>query len=66
MMMDFSQALHMMKLGDKVARVGWNGVYIYLTGDDVPHIAMMTLRQKPTQWLVAQVDLLAEDWSILR
>ena len=78
--MTFGSAIEAMKLGNKVARKGWNGkgMYVYLikgkelkstTNETVigdPFITMKTATgsHKPG-WLASQADMLSEDWEII-
>jgi hypothetical protein len=75
--LSFSDALHMLKLGKKVARTGWNGSGLCLEVQRPDAYSKMTLpyifisypeNAKTTpgarcQWLASQTDLMAEDWT---
>ena len=75
----FGDALHMAKLGKKVARSGWNGKGLWVEMQRPDVHSKMTLPylylSYPTDavntpgarvpWLASQTDILAEDWSIL-
>jgi hypothetical protein len=75
--MNFGQALHYLKEGEKVARVGWNGNGMHCFGRFPDSNSKMThpyfvitipgceegTRMLP--WQPAQVDLFAEDWEIV-
>lgn len=71
--MDFSAALRELKLGNRIARMGWNGRGMWLglqTPDDkskmtLPYIYMKTADNHLVPWLASQTDLLAEDWMIV-
>ena len=68
--MNFGKAVENLKLGERVARAGWNGkgMYIYLTIFDnfEPCITMHTAQgTEQPGWLASQADIFAEDWSIL-
>lgn len=75
MIMDFSDALRLIKAGKNVARMGWNGkdMYIFLmpgttvqvddrTFDCHSHIDMKTVQGYIVPWLASQTDLLENDW----
>lgn len=76
--MDFSKALTCLKLGLKVCRNGWNGKGMYLTlipagnamwqsYDMQDCIGMKTADNKMQPgWLPSQVDMLAEDWEVVK
>ncbi len=75
----FSDALHMLKLGKKVARKGWNGSGLWLEVQRPDANSKMTLpyifisypeNAKTTPgakcpWLASQTDLMAEDWTVI-
>ena len=77
----FGDALHMLKLGKRIARTGWNGKGMWLvlihpgnamhtsaagSFDMQPCIGMKTADGKMQPgWLCSQNDMLAEDWQIL-
>jgi hypothetical protein len=74
-MMNFGDAIRVLKLGGKVARAGWNGKGMWLvlgTPDGrlaengyplLPFIAMKTADDKMLcGWLASQTDILSEDW----
>lgn len=69
----FSQALVALKMGDLVARRGWNGKGMYLalqTPDagskmSLPYIYMKTADGHLVPWLASQTDLLSDDWIAL-
>jgi len=71
--MNFGQAIEALKLGQKVARAGWNGknMWLALQRPDahskmtLPYIYMFTAQGDLVPWLASQTDVLAEDWSIL-
>jgi hypothetical protein len=74
---DFSEALHHIKTGQRIARVGWNGKGMFLfhlpnwnytdgkqdNYPNLPFIAMKTADDKVVPWLASQTDILAEDWT---
>jgi hypothetical protein len=73
--MNFGDALNALKLGNKVARDGWNGkgMWIELIADDNqmfkdrplrPYLMMATAQQDYVPWVASQSDILAEDWFI--
>lgn len=77
----FGDALHMLKLGKRVARAGWNGkgmwlklvpvdlankiAFEYSALNALPWIGMKTADEKFVPWLASQTDVLAEDWVII-
>lgn len=75
--MTFSQALHYLKEGHKVARKGWNGKGMWLTiipagnasfkGYDMQDCIGMKTADNNMQpgWLASQNDLLSSDWEII-
>ena len=70
-MMNFSEALAILKKGGRVARTGWNGKGMWLriqTPDPVskmtlPYIYMKTADDQFVPWLASQTDLLVNDWE---
>lgn len=77
--MSFGNAIECLKLGDKVARKGWNGKGMYLTlvtswngnvaplPEDyklLPWIAMKTADNGVVPWLASQTDMLTDDWCV--
>ena len=78
-LLNFGDALMLLKNGQKVARLGWNGVGLWLELQ-VPDVnSKMTLpyifisypeNAKTTPgtrvpWLASQTDMLAEDWYVV-
>jgi len=75
----FGDAVHMLKLGKKVQRAGWNGKGLALELQVPDAHSKMTLpyifMSYPTNaqntpgarvpWLASQTDALAEDWIVL-
>ena len=77
----FGDAIHLLKMGKRVCRAGWNGKGMWLMlvpeaiADAVafqcaalsayPWIGMKTADEKFIPWLASQADVLAEDWMIL-
>ena len=72
-MMNFGQALTMLKVGDTVTREGWNGkgMWLKLQFPDanskmtLPYIYMSTTQGDLVPWLASQTDMLAEDWEMV-
>jgi len=75
--LNFSEALNLLKVGDKVCRKGWNGKGMYLILEKLfthtpirdnmvmqPFISMKTVDNTFVPWLASQTDLLANDWEI--
>ena len=78
--MSFGLAVEALRLGKRVCRAGWNGkgvwlVYVNPVGqginDDAPYykvipwIGMKTADDKIVPWLASQIDVLADDWTII-
>ena len=69
--MTFSEALSILKGGEKVQRIGWNGkgMFIMLQLPDenskmsLPYIFMYTAQGDFVPWLASQTDLLSDDWQ---
>ena len=77
----FGDALHMLKLGKRVARSGWNGkgmwlklvpadladkiAFEYAALNALPWIGMKTADEKFVPWLASQTDVLAEEWMVI-
>ena len=69
--MDFGHALHALKCGDKVTRLGWNGkdMWLALQVPDanskmtLPYVYMRTAQGDLVPWLASQSDILASDWQ---
>lgn len=73
----FGDALHLLKLGKKLARSGWNGKGLWLelqvpdanSKMTLPYIFMsypQDAQNTPgamVPWLASQTDMLAEDWT---
>ena len=71
--MDFSEALHALKYGQKIQRVGWNGkgMWLALQVPDahskmtLPYIYMSTAQGDLVPWLASQTDILVADWQVV-
>jgi hypothetical protein len=71
--MDIGSAVENMRMGERVARPGWNGkgMWIALQKPDenskmtLPYVYMKTADDKLVPWLCSQADLLAVDWEIV-
>lgn len=71
--MKFGEAVEELKIGNSVARKGWNGKGMSLelqTPDEhskmtLPYIFMNTVSGDRVPWLASQTDILSEDWYIL-
>lgn len=71
--LSFGDALLALKSGKKVQRAGWNGkgMWIHLQTPDKnskmghPYVYMSDVAGKLFPWSPNQLDVLAEDWSIL-
>lgn len=70
--MHFSQALKQMKVGDSLARDGWNVKGLFVRAQfpdenskmDVPYLYIdaTALGGERNPWVPSQTDLFAEDW----
>lgn len=73
-LMNFGQAIELLKDGQKVARIGWNGkgMWLKLQRPDehskmtLPYIYMKTADDRLVPWLASQTDVLSEDWVIVK
>jgi len=71
--MDIGEAIHMMRDGAKVTRIGWNGPGQFLqlqTPDEnskmrKPYIYISPVDGELVPWLASQTDLLATDWTVV-
>ena len=67
---NYSDALHLLKRGCKMTRIGWNGPgqYLKLQVPDehskmtLPYIYIKTVQGDLVPWLASQTDQLADDW----
>lgn len=72
--LSFGRALRALKLGQKVAREGWNGKGMWLAlqlPDDNskmqrPYIYMSDAEGLLVPWLASQTDLLSDDWMVVQ
>ena len=70
-LMGFSEALHNIKIGKRLARSGWNGkgmwIYLVVPHDEfnAPYIMMKAADGWHVPWLASQTDLLAVDWEVV-
>jgi hypothetical protein len=70
---DFGTAIELLKMGRRVARIGWNGkgMWLELQAPDehskmsLPYIFMKTADGKLVPWLASQTDVLAEDYVLV-
>ena len=70
---NFGEAIHALKEGNKVARIGWNGKdqFLELQVPDEhskmghPYIYISPVDKKLVPWLASQTDMLAEDWVLV-
>lgn len=73
MNMDFGSAIKALKLGNTVAREGWNGKGMWLALQvpdanskmSLPYIYMRTVTGDLVPWLASQTDMLSDDWTIV-
>lgn len=71
--MDFGSAIKALKLGNTVAREGWNGKGMWLALQvpdanskmSLPYIYMRTVTGDLVPWLASQTDMLSDDWTIV-
>jgi hypothetical protein len=70
--MDFGLAIVALKLGKRVQRAGWNGkgmwiemVAPHLPRVTLPFLAIRTPAGDVVPWVTSQMDVLAEDWSVV-
>jgi hypothetical protein len=70
-MLNFGEAIVLLKAGRRVSRSGWNGKGMWLALQvpdrhskmSLPYIYMKTADGHLVPWLASQTDVLAEDWS---
>jgi hypothetical protein len=68
----FGEALDYLRMGAKVARVGWNGKDMWLALQEpdanskmtLPYIYMRTAQGDLVPWLASQTDVLSRDWRV--
>ena len=73
-LVNFGEAIEALKIGDIVARTGWNGKNMYLelqvpdthSKMSLPYIYMRTAQGDLVPWLASQTDILSEDWVITK
>lgn len=79
--LSFGHAIEALKVGERVARAGWNGKGMWLKlipaegwllhewmgspEQNCPWIVMRTADDKFVPWLASQTDMLANDWCLL-
>jgi len=71
--MSFGEALKLLKMGSKVARLGWQGRKAYLvlmgklesTESTLAYIQLRTARGNIVPWTPTYEDLLASDWWLI-
>jgi hypothetical protein len=71
--LNFGEALHQLKCGEKIARKGWNGAGIFLklqrpdenSKMKQPYIYITPVGGEPVPWVASQPDLLEEDWQVV-
>ena len=72
-LLDFGSAIQLLRGGDRMSRVGWNGPgqFIELQRPDQhskmtkPYLYITTVQGDRVPWLASQTDLLTEDWYIV-
>ena len=71
---NIGDALMLLKLGNRVAREGWNGKgqWVGLQVPDenskmgLPYLYISTVDGKLVPWIASQTDILAEDWVVVQ
>jgi len=71
--MTFGEALHCLKNGKKLARIGWNGKGMWIATQipdadskmTLPYVYMSTVYGDLVPWLCSQADMFAEDWELV-
>lgn len=73
-MMNFGEALEVLKAGERIARKGWNGKNMWLqiqyplpdgaSKMTLPYIYMYTAQADFVPWLASQSDMLESDWQV--
>lgn len=72
-LMDFGEAVEVLKNGGRVRRLGWNGtdMWIKLQSPDaqslmtLPYIYMRTVAMELVPWVASHTDILADDWELV-
>jgi hypothetical protein len=73
-MLNFGEALDVLKVGGKVGRIGWNGKGMYVkkvvlgtltTEIDNPCLVLKNVKGTFNTWIPSITDLFAEDWEVL-
>ncbi len=67
---NFGAALLLLKNGQRVSRVGWNGKGMFLglqnpdehSANRKPYIYIVPVDGERVPWVASQSDMLAEDW----
>lgn len=70
---DFGTAIAALKVGQRVARAGWNGkgMWLELQRPDnhskmtLPYIFIVTVGGDWVPWAASQADMLADDWFLV-
>ena len=70
--MGFDEALRLLKNGERMTRIGWNGRGMWIAcqrpDEDsmmtLPYLYMRTATNDNVPWLASQTDLLATDWMV--
>lgn len=71
--MDFGEALNFLKIGKRVARIGWNCKNMYIAVEfpdedsemDGMYMYICNSSEELYPWNPGQQDLFAEDWIVL-
>ena len=76
--MKIGRAVKCLKGGERIARAGWKGMYLYYVPEyQIPqfsgpnknfdaYIMMVTATGSRIPWLCSQADLLADDFTIVK
>lgn len=73
MQMSFGQVLVALKGGQKIQRLGWSGLGMWLALQPPdqyskmtrPYIYLKTADGHLVPWMASQADLLSDDWSVV-
>jgi hypothetical protein len=70
-MKNFSEALALLKSGQRVARTDWKDMWIELqhhnidSGATMSYIYLKVADGRRTPWKVSQTDVLSDDWMLV-
>lgn len=71
--MDIGEAVKALRAGKRVQRAGWNGkgMWVAMQMPDaqsrmtLPYLYISTPKDSLVPWVTSQMDVLAEDWSVV-